>query len=152
VKFKVSPDYESPSDVGGNNVYELTITATDPAANAGTQAITITVTDIVDTSSITSFMLNGSVTTASYRTAIAIKAYVTVSSKVTFKANNVRIPGCINVRTTGTSPNILATCSWKASRRGNITLSATAAPTSAGISGSNATPLKVYVSKRVGIR
>lgn len=152
VKFKVSPDYESPTDTGGNNVYELTLTATDPAANAGTQAITITVTDIVDTSSFTSFILNGSVTTAGYRTAIAIKAYVTVASKVTFKANNVRIPGCINVRTSGSSPNILATCSWKASRRGNITLTATANPTGAGISSSSATPLKVFVTKRSGTR
>jgi hypothetical protein len=152
VKFKVSPDYESPSDTGGNNVYDLTLTATDPAANAGTQAITITVSDIVDTSSFTSFILNGSVTTAGYRTAIAIKAYVTVASKVTFKANNLRIPGCINVRTTGTSPNILATCSWKASRRGNVTLTASANPTGAGISSSSATPLKVLVTKRDGAR
>jgi hypothetical protein len=149
VKFKVFPDYESPSDVGGNNVYELTLTATDPAANAGTQAITISVTDIVDTSSFNSFVL---ASTPSYRTTVQIAANVTVSSKVTFKVNNVRIPGCINLRTSGTSPNIVATCSWKPARRGNLTLTAIATPTGAGISGSSAIPLKTVVTKRSGSR
>ena len=51
IKFNVSPDFEAPADVGGNNVYEITLTATDAAANAGTHSITITVTDVVDTSS-----------------------------------------------------------------------------------------------------
>jgi serralysin len=37
IKFNASPDFEAPADVGGNNVYEITLTATDAAANAGPQ-------------------------------------------------------------------------------------------------------------------
>ena len=45
--FNTAPDYEVPTDTGTDNVYEVTITATDngmPAMTA-TQALTITVTD-----------------------------------------------------------------------------------------------------------
>jgi hypothetical protein len=152
IKFNVSPDFEAPADVGGNNVYDLTLTATDTAGNAGIQSITITVTDVVDTSAFNSFGLAGSVTTATYRTTIQITANVTVSAKVVFKVNNVRIPECINVRTTGTSPNIVAVCNWKPSRRGSLTLTAAATPTSGGISGATATPIRVLVGNRTGLR
>jgi hypothetical protein len=152
IKFKASPDFEAPADVGSNNVYEITLTATDGSSNSGSQSITITVTDVVDTSAFNSFNLAGNVTTATYRETIQITANVTVASKVTFKVNNVRIPGCFNLRTTGTSPSIIATCNWKASRRGNLTLTATATPTGAGITGATATPLKVFVTNRSGTR
>jgi len=152
IKFNVSPDFEAPADVGSNNVYEITLTATDTAANAGTQSITITVTDVVDTSAFNSFALAGSVTTATYRTTIQITANVSVAAKITFRANNNRIPGCINVRTTGTSPNIVAVCSWKPSRRGPLTLTAAATPTGAGISSASATPIRVLVGNRTGTR
>ncbi len=52
--FTSAPDYEMPTDVGMNNVYEVTITATDngtPAMTA-TQALTITVTDVTDVTNI----------------------------------------------------------------------------------------------------
>ena len=48
--FKTAPNYENPADMGGNNVYEVTVTATDngtPAMTA-TQTLTITVTDVND--------------------------------------------------------------------------------------------------------
>jgi hypothetical protein len=152
IKFKVSPNYESPSDSGSNNVYDITLNATDTVGNAGTQSITITVTDVVDTSAFNSFALAGSVTTATYRTTIQITANVTVAAKITFRANNNRIPGCINVRTSGTSPNIVAVCNWKPSRRGPLTLTAAATPTGAGISSASATPIRVLVGNRTGTR
>jgi hypothetical protein len=152
IKFNVSPDFEAPADVGGNNVYEITLTATDAAANAGTQSITITVTDVVDTSSFNSLALAGSATTASYRTVIVITANITVASKVTFRVNGKILPGCKNKSTTGSSPNIVATCSWKPSNRGVVSLTASAAPTGAGISSSNATPLSIMVGNRTGTR
>ena len=152
IKFNVSPDFEAPADVGGNNVYEITLTATDAAANAGTQSITITVTDVVDTSSFNSLALAGSATTASYRTAIVITANITVASKVTFRVNGKILPGCKNKSTTGSSPNIIATCSWRPSNRGPVALSATATPTGAGISGATATPISIMVDRRTGAR
>ncbi len=152
IKFNVSPDFEAPADVGGNNVYEITLTATDAAANAGTQSITITVTDVVDTSSFNSLALAGSATTATYRTLVAITANVTVASKVTFRVNGKVLPGCKNKSTTGSSPNIVATCSWKPSNRGIVSLTAAAAPTGAGISSSTSTPVSIRVGNRTGAR
>jgi hypothetical protein len=152
IKFNVSPDFEAPADVGGNNVYEITLTATDAAANAGTQSITITVTDVVDTSSFNSLALAGSATTASYRTVIVITANITVASKVTFRVNGKILPGCKNKSTTGSSPNIVATCSWRPSNRGNVSLTAAATPTGAGISSSTSTPVSIMVDRRTGSR
>jgi hypothetical protein len=48
VTFKVSPNYEGPTDAGANNVYDFTVTATDAASNATNQAVQLTVTNVVD--------------------------------------------------------------------------------------------------------
>jgi hypothetical protein len=149
IRFKASPNFEAPSDSGGNNVYDLVLTATDLASNSGTQTITITVTDVVDTSAFNSFALSGS---ATYRQVVTITANVSVASRVTFRARNVIIAGCKNKLTSGSSPNIVATCSWRPSIRGAVTLTATAAPTGAGVSSTSATPISVMVGNRVGVR
>jgi hypothetical protein len=149
VRFKASPNFEAPSDGDTNNVYEITLTATDSSGNAGTQSITITVTDVVDTSSFNSLALSGS---ATFRQVVTITANVSVASKVTFRAKNVIISGCKNKSTTGSSPNIVATCSWRPSMRGTVTITATAVPTGAGIGSATATPVSVVVGKRIGSR
>ena len=149
IRFKVSPDFEAPTDVGGNNVYEITLTATDAASNAGTQSITITVTDVVDTSSFNSLTLSG---VATYRQVVTITANVSVTSRVTFRAKNIIISGCKNKLTTGSSPNIIATCNWRPSVRGTAVITATAVPTGAGIASSTATPVSVVVGNRSGNR
>ena len=46
--FNTAPDYESPSDDGKDNTYELSITATDSMAKQATQSLAITVTNIND--------------------------------------------------------------------------------------------------------
>jgi hypothetical protein len=149
IRFKTSPDFEAPADVGGNNVYEITLTATDAATNAGTQSITITVTDIVDTSSFNSLALGGA---ATFRQVVTITANVSVASRVTFRARNVIISGCKNKLTSGTAPNIVATCTWRPSMRGAVVITATAVPTTAGISSATATPVSVVVGNRSGAR
>jgi hypothetical protein len=149
ISFNSAPNFEVPSDVGADNVYNVTVRATDTAGNITNQAITVTVTDVVDTSSFNSFALSGS---ASYRTVVTITANVTVASRVTFRARNVIIPGCKNKLTSGSSPNIVAICSWRPSTRGAVTLTATASPTGAGISSTSATPISVMVGNRSGGR
>jgi hypothetical protein len=149
IRFKASPNFEAPADVGGNNVYEITLTATDTAANAGTQSITITVTDVVDTSAFNSLALGGA---ATFRQVVTITANVSVASRVTFRAKNVIIAGCKNKLTSGSSPNIIATCSWRPSMRGAVVITATAVPTGSGISTATATPVSVVVGQRVGAR
>ena len=149
IRFKASPNFEAPADVGGNNVYEITLTATDTAANAGTQSITITVTDVVDTSAFNSLVLSGA---ATFRQLVTITANVSVASRVTFRARNIIISGCKNKLTTGSAPNIVATCSWRPSMRGAVVITASAVPTGAGISSATATPVSVVVANRVGTR
>jgi hypothetical protein len=152
IKFKTSPNFETPSDIGGNNVYDLTLTATDAAANAGTQAITITVTNVVDTSAFSLFQPAGGATTAAYRTAIVITATVSVVSKISFYSNGKVLPGCKNKLATGSGSSFTATCAWKASTRGAVNLTALATPTGAGITGASAGPISIRVSNRTGAR
>ena len=45
LEFVDAPDYESPQDAGANNIYNITVTASDSAGSV-TQNITITVTDV----------------------------------------------------------------------------------------------------------
>jgi len=149
VRFKAPPDFESPLDNGANNIYNLTLTATDPAGNAGTQAITITVSDLTDTSNISSLALSGS---ASYRQTVTITVVVTVPARVTFKVQNMRIPGCISKLTSGSSTNNTVTCAWKPSRRGSASITAMAVPTGVGISSTSATILSVPIGNRTGSR
>ena len=149
IRFKAPPDFEAPADVGGNNVYEITLRAVDGATNAATQAITITVTDVVDTSSFNSLALGGA---ATFRQLVTITANVSVASRVTFRARNIIIGGCKNRLTSGTSPNIVATCSWRPSMRGAVVITASAVPTGAGISSATATPVSVVVGNRSGAR
>ena len=47
VSFLVAPDFEMPGDEGGDNVYNINVTATD-GTNERTQAVAITVTDVDD--------------------------------------------------------------------------------------------------------
>ncbi|MCA9081421.1 MAG: cadherin domain-containing protein, partial [Planctomycetaceae bacterium] len=43
--FKTAPDFESPTDVGTNNVYNVTVQVSDGAGGTDTQAIAVTVTN-----------------------------------------------------------------------------------------------------------
>ncbi|MCP3670203.1 MAG: hypothetical protein GY814_07185, partial [Gammaproteobacteria bacterium] len=52
-------DYESPADLDGNNVYEVTLIATDEDNNSASQAFSVTVTDV--TESITPTQLGGDI-------------------------------------------------------------------------------------------
>ena len=46
VTFKSSPNFEVPGDSGGNNVYDITVTASDGALSSAARAVAITVTDV----------------------------------------------------------------------------------------------------------
>ncbi len=46
LSFVTAPDYESPSDTGGDNGYELAVTASDGTDNSAPVTITVNVTDI----------------------------------------------------------------------------------------------------------
>ncbi len=48
LSFKAAPDFETPADAGGNNVYEVQVTADDGHGLTATQSLTITVTDTAE--------------------------------------------------------------------------------------------------------
>ena len=66
VGFKSSPDFETPNDAGGDNVYNLVISATESGnTRSATQSVAVTVTDVGDvapafsSASSTTFAENG---------------------------------------------------------------------------------------------
>jgi ELWxxDGT repeat protein len=44
--FQSAPDFEKPADAGGNNVYDVSLTAIDADGLSDTQALSITITDV----------------------------------------------------------------------------------------------------------
>ena len=46
LSFKADPDFESPGDSGGNNVYEVTVKVTDSKGNSDEQDVTVKVTNM----------------------------------------------------------------------------------------------------------
>ena len=50
LNFKTPPDFEQPADNGTDNIYDLTITATDPVGNQGSQSLAIAITNLNDNS------------------------------------------------------------------------------------------------------
>lgn len=57
--FNIAPDYERPGDVGADNVYQLTVIATDLSGNSSVQTVSVTVTDIDENSPIITGPSNG---------------------------------------------------------------------------------------------
>lgn len=47
LSFRSAPDFETPADIGRNNVYDVVVTATDSTGLIDTQALAIKVTDVV---------------------------------------------------------------------------------------------------------
>lgn len=62
LSFVTVPNFEAPTDVGANNVYDLVLKATDTSENIGYETLTVTVTNANDPPVITS---NGGGATAS---------------------------------------------------------------------------------------
>jgi hypothetical protein len=54
LSFITAPNFEAPTDIGTNNIYDVVLKATDNAENIGYETLTVTVTDINDPPVITS--------------------------------------------------------------------------------------------------
>jgi hypothetical protein len=149
LSFLVAPNFEIPTDVGVNNVYVVVLKAVDTALNIGYETISVTVTDVVDTTSFSSFALAGNPTSVFYSTPINLVAVVTVASRITFTMNQKRIPGCISKLATGSASSFTATCSWKPAQRGTLTLSSQSVAVGAGITGAISPDLQIFVGPRL---
>ena len=51
--FKAAPDYEKPGDANKDNVYEVTVEATDAVGNTGTKDVKVTVTNVNEDGTVT---------------------------------------------------------------------------------------------------
>jgi hypothetical protein len=152
LSFATAPNFEAPTDTGTNNTYVVVLKAVDGASNAGYETVTVTVTDVNDTANVNTFGLASNATTANYKTASNITINVTVASRVTFLANGKRIAGCIKKATSGTSPNIIVTCSWSPTTRGSVVLTALVTPVDQNIASLTSTSAYIRVGNRSGNR
>ena len=110
-------------------------------------AASITFAAISTTASIS--LASGALT---YRQAKLITAFTSVAGKVTFRVNNKILPRCKKKLTTGSTPNIIATCSYRPSNKGSVTISATLNPTNSSYIGTVSTSDTYFVYKRTGAR
>ncbi|MCA3586156.1 MAG: VCBS repeat-containing protein, partial [Methylocystis sp.] len=55
VTFKAAPNFEAPADAGGNNVYDITVTASDGTLSSTARNVAITVTNVAESASLTGF-------------------------------------------------------------------------------------------------
>jgi uncharacterized repeat protein (TIGR02543 family) len=149
IRFAISPDYEAPADSGGNNVYNITISATDAAGNAGNQSINITVINLNESSSISTPSVSGTI----YK-GVTITLTVTVNApgKVRFYMDGKRIANCLSIATTGAYPNFSATCSWKPAVTQRHTVHAALTPSDPSFSASTSQVGEFWVIKRTSRR
>ena len=53
LSFKEAPNYESPGDSSGDNVYEVTVVVTDSKGNTDEQEVTVKVTNVEEDGTVT---------------------------------------------------------------------------------------------------
>jgi len=90
-------------------------------------------------------------TTPVFRSAVTITVSVSVVGTVLFRAKGVKISNCVKRSTSGSSPNITATCTWRPSTRGATPVTATITPTNGSYSVGSLTN-SVFVLNRSGSR
>ena len=71
---------------------------------------------------------------------------------VRFFMDGKRIPGCLKISTSGTSPNFTATCTWKPSMRGSRKFTASFTPSDANSLAANSTATTYFISSRTNRR
>ncbi len=93
-------------------------------------------------------LTSGSSTVISYRTLNTISATTNFAGKVTFFANGKRIAKCISVPTI----SLVATCGYKPTIHGAVTITATFVPTNVSYSATSAELFRTKVSARINNR
>lgn len=97
VTFKISPDFENPTDNGADNGYSIAITATDVIGNSHRFGVSISVTDVVENT--TSYLIDSAVSGVDYYINGELKGQTGADGsfshkqgdKVTFKIGNVTL-------------------------------------------------------------
>lgn len=81
-----------------------------------------------------------------------ISVSVNAPGFVRFFVNGKRIPGCLRIATTGTSPNFTASCNWKPPIQGARTLTASFTPSDSAFLAANSDPAVLSISRRTNQR
>jgi hypothetical protein len=76
VTFIAAPNFETPADAGANNVYDVTVTATDALGQTTNQAVAITVSNVNESPTLTS----GATANAAENTATSTAIYTTTGT------------------------------------------------------------------------
>lgn len=149
VRFKVSPDYEGPTDVGTNNIYNFTITVTDTSGNSASRTFAIVVTNLNENSITGTPTVSGNV----YKgIMITLSVVVNAPGKVRFFMDGKRIANCLAVPTSGSYPNYTASCSWKPAVTAQHQVTATLTPSDNTFASSTSQVGSFWVLKRTGLR
>jgi hypothetical protein len=145
LRFKASPDFEGPTDVGTNNIYNITITTTDSVGNAASRTFFIIVTNLNENSITSAPVVIGDVYKGIVTT---ITVTVNAPGSVRFLLKGKKIPGCLARTTSGNYPNYTATCQWKPPVTALQTLTAVLTPSDNTFASSSSAPSSYWVLKR----
>jgi VCBS repeat-containing protein len=146
--FLSARDFEAPADSDRNNTYVVTLTLSDGALT-DSQTLTVTVTNVNESGTINAPTISG-VTYKGVVTTITVTS--NVAGKVRFFVSGKRISGCLSRATTGSYPNVTATCPWKPVFTGQQNLTATLTPSDKTFSTASSNPTLVSVLRRTGPR
>ena len=136
----------SGSTVTVGNAGTATVTATFTPTNTSTFSTgeTVTSTFTVTPAAGTLVVSVGSGGALAKGVTRTLTASASDSGYVTFYINGKRLAGCISVKTQSTT----ATCNWKPTTQGSVTLTALLVPTNTSAQAVNATPLNLTVARR----
>jgi hypothetical protein len=127
-----------------------TATVASRAGKAGADGIIIfRFSGFVDAVTITNVAVSG---TQIFRNTVTIALTLDNPAKVIFLERGKRIPGCVNLRTSGSGVNNQVTCTFKPSTRNANQISATVTPNSAGLPSYTANVAKLLIGQRTDKR
>jgi|LakMenEpi03Aug12_release.lakeMendotaPanAssembly.Ray.scaffolds.fasta_scaffold49985_3 hypothetical protein len=129
--FKNAPNFEAPIDSNSDNSYQISVRATDGAGNFSELALTVSVSDLDESTSL-------SITFSTPpRKGISTTITATLSSagNVTFLIGGKRIPGCSSKASSGSPAQV--SCSWRPAVAGAQLLTARLTPTSQSLTASS---------------
>lgn len=142
-------DFENPQDASPYNSYMVRIRAADLGANITDKTFTVTIRNVVETATVNTPTISGA---AIKGKAVTLTAVAGNAGKIQFNANGKKIPRCVSVSTSGSSPNFSATCSWIPSVVTRVQLTATIIPSDTSTLSMTSLPIAIQVSRRNNTR
>jgi hypothetical protein len=142
--FVASPDFEAPADSDANNTYVVVVTVSDGSLT-DTQTLTVTITNVNENSNIGAPTVSGTINKG---IATVISVTSDVAGKVQFLVGGKRISSCKAQSTSGSYPNFSATCPWKPSVTGRVSLTARITPTNNSFMAATSSSTAAWVNRR----